>query len=332
MINKYNLHTVDSTSESFLDLPNRIYSKSEIPHTSKPKEKHLIGCYVLFDTELVVGRFALYDNPTIKISDEKTILIGSYECINDIEVSKELIKRVKEKALELGASQIIGPMEGSTWQNYRFTISDEPKFFTEMIHQPYYPNHFLKSGFKVLKSYSSTIDSKIEVNENRLMKFEKRVNDQNLVVRNIDLNNFKNELLRIGDFCNSAFKSNYLFSELDSTLFSDKYVSIKDYVKEELLYIVEDSEGEMQGFLFCIPNYFDEKGESIIVKSMAILPKRNLAGLGIYLGEIMYKKALELGFTKAIHAYMIDENKSIGLSNRFNAEKYKTHHLYICKL
>ena len=330
MTDRFKLEKTEANSQAFLDLTHSLYSKIEIPHTSQPKSTYLIGCYVLYDNDSVVGRFALYDNPSIRVEDKKTLALGSYECIDDFKISVLLITKIKETAKRLGAVKLIGPMEGSTWQNYRFTVTEQDLFFTEMCHKSYYPSQFKKSSFDVLKTYSSTLNSNIEVNENRLEHFKNRLNKQNLVIRNIDLTNFEAELITIADFSNTAFKSNFLFSEFTANSFVAKYLSIKNYVKAELFYLVENSEGNLQGFLFCIPNYFDSKNESIIVKSMAILPKRNLAGLGIYLGELMYKKALELGYSKAIHAYMINENKSIGLSNRFNAEAYKTHHLYTC--
>jgi len=330
MTNRFKLEKTEANSQAFLYLTNTLYSSFEIPHTSQPKPSHLIGCYVLYDKDVVVGRFALYDNPSISIENKKTLTVGSYECIDDFNVSKQLITKIKETTNQFGALKLVGPLEGSTWQNYRFTVTEGAPFFTEMIHKPYYPKQFTDSGFDVLKTYSSTLNSNIKGDEDRIKQFKDRLKDQNLIIRNIDLANFKNELIKIADFSNCAFKSNYLFSEFTADSFVAKYFPIKDYVKTELFYLVEDSVGELQGFLFCIPNYFDPKNESIIVKSMAILPKRELAGLGIYLGELMYKKAIELGYSKAIHAYMIDDNKSISLSNRFNAEKYKAHHLYTC--
>ncbi len=332
MINRFKLEKTEPNSQAFLYLTNTLYSSFEIPHTSQPKPAHLIGCYVLYNNNVIVGRFALYDNPNIRIEDKKTLTVGSYECIDDLNISKQLITKIKETANQLQALKLVGPMEGSTWQNYRFTVTEEMPFFTEMCHKNYYPTQFKASGFDVLKTYSSTLNSAIQLDEDRLEQFKDRVKAQNLVIRNIDLINFEAELIKIANFSNNAFKSNYLFSEFTADSFISKYLPIKEYVKTELFYIVEDSKGDLQGFLFCIPNYFDSKNESVIVKSMAILPKRELAGLGIYLGELMYKKALKLGYSKAIHAYMIDENKSIGLSNRFNAEKYKAHHLYVCNV
>ena len=331
-MDKYSLHITEWNSKSFLDIPKQLYSEHELPYISQPKTENLINCYVLKVSKKVVGRFALYHNPKVVIDTKKTISIGSYECIDDTEISRKLLQLAKAKAKEFGGSKLIGPMEGSTWKNYRFTVSNEPHFFTEMIHKLYYPQHFLASEFEVLKTYSSTLNSNIKVDEDRLLKFEERIKDQNIVIRTINLKKFKSELTKIANFSNHTFKANYLFSKFTAESFVEKYLPIQNLIREDLIYLVEDTKSQLQGFLFCIPNYFDKEKQSIIVKSMAILPKRELAGLGIYLGEIMYKKALELGYTKAIHAYMIDENKSIGLSNRFNAKKYKEHHLYICHL
>lgn len=331
-VNKYSLQITKRDSKLFLDLSKDLYSEKELPHVSRPTSDNLINCFVLLAESKVVGRFALYDNSKVKIGVERTILLGSYECVNDIEVSQELLKLAKEKAAELGASKMVGPMEGSSWNNYRFTVSDEPFFFTEMIHKPYYPTQFLESGFEVLKTYSSTLNLKVEVDVDRFLEFEKRIRDKKLVIRNVNLKDFESELTKIAVFSNAAFKSNYLFSEYTSESFVEKYLPVKQFIVEDLFSLVEDEQGELQGFLFCIPNYFDKSNKSFVVKSMAILPKRELAGLGVFLGERIHKKALGLGYSEAIHAYMIDDNMSVGLSNRFHAKPYKKHHLYSCDL
>jgi len=325
----HNIYKVSASSNDFLSLTKSLYSDVEQPHTSQPKKQHLLNCYVLKNDDVVVGRFALYHNPSIKIKGAIIITVGSYECVDDIEISKILIQNIKSIAKAYNATKLIGPMEGATWHNYRFSIDNsKPLFFTEVKHQSYYVNQFTTNGFKVLKTYSSTIDNDIKVNENRLAEFKDRFAKQNLTIRHIDITQFEQELTKIGEFCNETFSKNYLFSPLAVADFVAKYISIKPFVNPELFYIVENDAKQIQAFMFCIPNYLDESKQSIIVKSMATLPIRELAGLQIYLGEIMYAKALKLGYSKAIHAYMIDDNMSKGLSKKFNADVYQTHHLY----
>ncbi len=100
----------------------------------------------------------------------------------------------KQLAKSFGAKVILGPMEGATWQNYRFTTANNADiFFTEYKHKPYYPNQFLSNGFKDISTYSSTIDHNIEVNLNRLEEFKERFANDELTVRQIDLEKFEYE-------------------------------------------------------------------------------------------------------------------------------------------
>ena len=324
-----NVFVVKPNSDDFLYLTKTLYAENEIPHTNQPNTSHLINCYVFKANNVIVGRFALYHNLSIKIDNQKTCIVGSYECVNDLELSQALILNIKIISKQLNTTKLIGPMEGSTWQNYRFTTSkNTPLFFTESCNKPYYSNQFINGGFNELSTYSSTLDSNIECNLKRLKQFKEKFEPHNLIIRNLNLDDFENELIKIGQFCNATFNSNYLFSTLDPNLFAKKYRTIKSKIEAELFIIVEDEKGEVQAFLFSIPNYLDTSKKSIIIKSMATLPKRHLAGLQIYLGELMYSKAISMGYSKAIHAYMIEDNMSKGLSRKFNSEPYKKHILY----
>ena len=99
--------------------------------------------------------------------------MGGYECIDDMETSQMLLDVAKRKAKELDGKYLIGPMNGSTWQNYRFTVNnDQPSFFLEHIHQPYYPNQFIKAGFSLLSKYNSFLDPEIKLKPNKIRKVQ----------------------------------------------------------------------------------------------------------------------------------------------------------------
>ena len=333
MPNKFTIHITNPNSKSFLYLTNTLYSKIEQSHVSQPQKNHLLNCYIIKKNDTIVGRFAMYNNPDILYKNKPTLQIGSYECVDDLEVSNALFTFVKNLAKKHKIKYIVGPIEGATWFNYRFSIQlNQPTFFTEMIHKPYYVEQFSESGFNVLKTYSSTIDNNIKVDENRLIKFASKFANEELSIRHIKISKFDHELVKIGEFCNQTFRNNFLFTPLSVVDFVNKYKQLKNYIVPELFFIVEDKLNNIQAFMFCIPNYLDVNKQSIIVKSMATLPERHLAGLQIYLGELMYKNALKLGFSKAIHAYMIDGNMSKGLSKKFNTEMYQTHQLFLLEV
>jgi predicted N-acetyltransferase YhbS len=81
--------------------------------------------------------------------------------------------------------------------------------------------------------------------------------------------------------------------------------------------VAEDKEGECCGFIFAIPDYQQlqrgEKLSRLIVKTLAVSAKRRSAGLGSILVEEVQKKAIEKGFTEAIHALMYSQNNSTNI-------------------
>ena len=68
----------------FKNFTNKIYSTEELLYkqSESVSSDHLIACYILFNNEEVVGRFALYNNPHLYYKNKKAACIGSYEWFN----------------------------------------------------------------------------------------------------------------------------------------------------------------------------------------------------------------------------------------------------------
>ena len=85
---------------------------------------------MLFDRNDIIGRCSVYINSELKYEGSNTASIGNYECIDDENASAYLIRYVTDICRNKGIKNIIGPMEGSTWNKYRFSIHNNyPNFF-----------------------------------------------------------------------------------------------------------------------------------------------------------------------------------------------------------
>jgi hypothetical protein len=75
------------------------------------------------------------------------------------------------------------------------------------------------------------------------------------------------------------------------------------------------------GFIFALPDALQStRGEAIdtvIIKTVAVLPERAYAGLGAFLVDMCQEISRSLGYRKAIHALMYDANNSRNISNRY---------------
>ena len=123
----------------------------------------LKNCFVLIKNGIPQARVALYDNPHLYYKGRKAVCLGNYECVNDALISQKILQKAIEEAKTLGAEYIIGPMNGSTWDNYRFSLHhDTPNIFLESYHHLYYNEQFRAVGFELISRYFSSKDTDLK--------------------------------------------------------------------------------------------------------------------------------------------------------------------------
>ncbi|MDH5367643.1 MAG: hypothetical protein OEW67_11680, partial [Cyclobacteriaceae bacterium] len=270
----------------FEDLPKKIYKKNSqrfiLGHD--PVEEHLEGCYVMLENNEPIGRFSFYINPALRYRNQPTGCLGSYEFINNPQASKVLLEYAKQLARDLNFQWLIGSMEGSTWNSYRFSTQNrEPNFFMEPYHHTYYNQHFIDGNFKPIAHYLSNLDANLDFDQEQLDRLEQHYSDKGAVFRNINLENLEVDLYKIAQFSIKAFADNFLYTPIEPNNFVDKYMKFQQLFNPELVWIVEDSTGEIQALSFSIKDYNDPTNKTIIIKSLARLPNSNYKGIGGYL-------------------------------------------------
>jgi len=315
----------------FADLPNQIYSPDSQRFLlgNDPVERHLEGCYVLLENGKAIGRFSFYENPNLQYQGKAAACIGSYECIDNQEASELLLQHTFKLAKDKGYTWLIGPMEGSTWENYRFSLHNKrPNFFLEPYHHAYYNQQFQAVGLQSIARYISNLDEQLEFDEVRLNDFEQYLKTKGAVILNINLENIEEELNKIGQFSIEAFSKNFLYTPITPEAFTTKYAKVQSFLQRELIWIVEDENIEIQAISFAIKDYCDPKGETVIIKSLARKQESSFRGLGAFLAGKTYQTVQSLGYKKVIHAMMIQENISVNISENYSGNIYKEYVLY----
>lgn len=302
-----------------------------------PVDQHLKDRYLVVDaadpTKKPLGRYALYENPKLEYKDQKAASLGSYECIHDPEVSIALLDHARRTARQAGFHYLIGPMEGSTWNNYRFNLNtDLAPFFLEAMHQPYYPQQFQDYGFEVAARYFSSIVEDIKLDAQRMQDLEKYFAAKGLRVRPLDINRLEGELQQLADLCLRGFEANFLYTPITAEQFVKKYLGYKHFMDPNLIQIMEDASGKMRAFIFCVKDYLDPKGESLIIKTLVRDTNYSLSGIGRYLNLKAHQIALEQGYLKVIHALMFADNISLSTSKKNGGRPFKEYHLYALAL
>ena len=270
----------------------------------------------------------LYVNPHMAIPGRRPGIIGVYGATENTAAVSRLFETAEALAGEAGLDFLIGPMDGSTWEDYRFHDHPErPLFLMEMQHPSYYPNQWKSAGFQPVAHYFSTTAPLFERPDTRMEQVKSRLLHDGITFRGIDHANYGAELRKLHPFLLEAFKQNRFYTPIGLSSFVAKYRPMKDLMKSGFIQIAEYG-GEIAGVLFCVANPLDPTGGSLVVKTLARRPGRMFRGLGQVMVEALYQKALAAGYRQLIFAFMIADGDARPLSDRYNGRTLKTYTLY----
>jgi GNAT superfamily N-acetyltransferase len=221
-----------------------------------------------------------------------------------------------------GCTLGVGPMDGNTWRRYRLvTQSDsEPPFFLEPTNPSTWPEWWRSAGYGALAEYYSTITDDLGKRDLRLESVAARMTAAGITIRPLNADAFEAELTRIYDVSAVSFQQNYLYTPLPEGAFLAQYRAMQDRVRPELILLAEQGSRPV-GYVFAVPDFAQaQRGspiDTLIVKTLAVLPGRAYAGLGAWLLGEVHAAGQRLGFTRAIHALMHETNQSRNLSAHY---------------
>lgn len=285
-------------------------------------------CCVVTENGIPVGRLAFYDNPELYWNSEKAGCVGNFECVNDPEIAGMLFEQAEWWAKEKGFNCIIGPMNGSTWDNYRFSIHhDQPLFLSEYVHPLYYNDLFREAGFEAILHYQSRIERGV-TDHNK--KVADKIYDSGLngiVIRELDTSRLEEELDRLFPLVKAAFERNTLYTQVSRETFHRKYAGIIRRLGTRYVLLAEKN-GELIAFVFAFQNQLETTKKQFIYKTVARKYGKEYAGVGHVVALEVMKRAVEDGMEDAIHAFMISDASSTEISGNFNSQPYKAYVLY----
>lgn len=307
-------------------------SQNEIPKIQIERPTEIIVFYN--ENEEMAGSLDLWHNRP-NYNEKTTSYIGNVNILekyrkNETEIFNEIFENLKNDGIET----IIGPLNGTTWNTYRY-VTDKgnyPPFLMEPWNEDYYVKLFEKIGFKPLTYYISTIMENMNpVQRGNLSKKIEKLRKfdfyKDITVKSAENEDLLVVLNKVYDLTIEAFKNNFLYSELDREIFLKMYMSYEDKIVKKffkMLYLKE----ELIGYVFGIPDYaelrYKEKVETMILKTIAISPKYNGKGMGYILIDELVKEAECSGYKNVIYALMHEKNisKNIGLLLGNELRKY----------
>lgn len=297
-------------------------------HNPKVKTPNMESKYfIAYDGKSIVGRITGIINPQLKYEEFSTGLIGFFECIDDIEASKRLFESAFKWLKSQGCDFCIGPMNGSSWNKYRIAQPDgSPNFFLDTYNKHWYSLQFEQSGFEPIATYNSSIVSQTNASEERVAKFEKLFKSKGIVTRNINMDNFEDEIERIYEVCLASFKDNFLYTPIPKDEFVGMYLEAKQFTDPRLVYICEKQDTPL-AFAFALNDLYEKNKKRIIIKTVAAKPIQAARGLGAFLTEKIHSESFNSGVDEIIHALMHENNMSNQIMSK-NSKIFRKYKLF----
>ncbi|WP_257667755.1 hypothetical protein [Parapedobacter tibetensis] len=324
-------YPTDKDFHLFTEVAKTLYPPDSIRHKESEHINLAIlhSCYVVLVAGKPSGRAALYMQDKLSYGVHNPWMIGNYECVDENEAAKSLLEKVCWDVRQQGGTYLIGPMNGSTWDNYRFSVSHrEPPFLLEPYHYLYYNEQFMINGFEVIKRYNSNKDDQLMCDGSTLLAKEREFSQQGVTIRGIDINRIDEELNNLHAFIGHAFQHNFLYTPIDLDRFISKYRAALPMINPEYVLLAENRNGEVVGFIFSYDDAYAQGDKKLIIKTLARHEDKAYAGLGHVLVNRVTRLAKGTGYQSIIHAFIINEGDATTVSRNFRSETYKEYVLY----
>ena len=308
-------------------------SLAQHPLIKQGQQLRADGQLFLSEKNFVKAHVSLWWNETPNYAQEKVGVIGHFTAESG-QQAIPLLQRACEVLKEHGCTLAVGPMDKNTWYSYRLTTwSDEtvPRFYLEPDQPATHNTYFADAGFAPLEHYVSLLDSDLSFDDPRYARVKERFANRGINIRPVDKHRFETELDAIYRISVASFQGNPFYTPISREAFMAMYAPLKDVVVEPLILIAEH-EGKAVGFVFCLPNYAERKTQTLIIKTIAVLPGRTYAGLGAALTGAVRANARELGFTQAIYALIHKNNVSLSLGNKYQVKTIREYALFAKEL
>jgi len=287
------------------------------------------------DGDTMSARCALWWERTPPYAGHRLGLIGHYAA-RDATAATGLLDLARTDLAQHGCTLAVGPMDGSTWQNYRLIIEfgDEPPFFMEPDHPDGWPGHFLKSGFTALAHYYSALNTDLLQQDRGLSDVLRRARSLGISTRPLRMDHLPEELSGIHELTIECFRDAFLFTPISRDDFLAQYLELRACVQADLILLAEQS-GGLIGFIFAVPDLRQAvRGvaiDTMVIKTLAVHPEFRGTGVGRLLAARCHEAAYRLGYRRAIHALMLDTSAARTISDRI-ARPIRRYALFACPL
>ena len=235
----------------------------------------------------------------------------------------ELLAGAVDRLQAEGATRAVGPLDGSTWFDYRVVTDpapggvQAPRFALEPWPGPAVAPAFRAAGFAPVARYLSSRVGRLPDASARAAADLDRLRRRGVTVRSFRPGDAARELAALHGLLLAAFARNPYYAPLDLGRFQALYRPLVRRVDPELV-VVAQAEGRPVGVLLAVPDWAQaERGgpvDAVVCKTLAVDPAWQGGGVGGALTRVVQERARRGGAVSAVHALMHDGNASVRIS------------------
>jgi GNAT superfamily N-acetyltransferase len=256
--------------------------------------------FLAYEDGKITGRIAaILNNNHNQFKNKQDGFFGFFDVINNQEIAGMLLNEAAKWLKSKGTDTMIGPVNPSTNEPCGLLVEgfDQPPVAMMTYNKPYYANLLEAAGFTKqtdLLAYhlnTSTVDKRSLQLKEALLK---RLKKNDIIIRNINMKDFKNEVERILTVYNEAWAENTGFVPMTDKEFKYLAKDLKMILDKDFCQLAEH-QGKMIGFSLAIP---DINQVLIKIKRGRLFPT-GIFKLLLGLKKINYVRVLALGVTPA---------------------------------
>jgi len=280
---------------------------------------------------------------------------GFFDCTDDPETAEKLLETAAQWVRDKGGDRLVGPINLSTNDTCGLLVDGfgRPPMVMMPYNFPYYENLILGAGFtkKIdLRAYLITPKNASQRSVLLMDKLEERLKRSGIVLRQINLKDFKNEAIKIKKVYNTAWDKNMGFVPMTDEEFAHVAKDLKMIVDPRYCIIAEKG-GDIVGFVVSIPNINEiqinikrgrllptgifkllfgrRKIKSLRVLMLGVLEDYRKLGIEACLYGRLIQNSIPAGLEEAECSWMLDDNDLMNRAvEQINAEFYKRYRLY----
>lgn len=357
--------------KQFIDFPHDLYSgdpnyvpelfmaqEALLNQQKSPFFEHSTAEYFLARSVegKILGRIAAINNRNYNdFTGEQSGFFGFFDVIEDYSVAKTLLDTAADWLRQQGFDRVLGPTNLSTNETCGVLIEnfDEPPFVLTTYNFPYYADFLERYGFVKntdLLSYEFFPKNLTPKLEELSQHLEKRLVQNGITIRTIDMKHFDQEVNRFLPIYNSSWDQNLGFVPMTEAEVRQLGKDLKMAIDPDFIYFAE-KDGQTIGIALSIPNLneifikiprgrlfptglfkflFGRKSiKTLRIVALGILPEYRRAGLDVCFYVRSYQTALRKGIQRAEASWILENNT---LMNRallqIQGKVYRKHRIY----